>query len=70
MMRGFRKPYKKLFNGDTFTTVRPYKYGEEDFVVGREDGIVLFPRTKKALSLGRALIVGMETIALCDYERL
>lgn len=70
MMRGFRKPYKKLFNGDTFTTVRPYKYGEEDLVVGREDGIVLFPRTKKALSLGRAVIVGMETIALCDFERL
>ncbi len=70
MMRGFRKPYGKLFNGETFTTVRPYKYGEEDLVVGREDGIVLFPRTKKALSLGRAVIVGMETIALCDFERL
>lgn len=63
MLRGFRKPYKKLFDGEVFTTVRVIKnmgewVGFVGYRAGSEDKIGLYPRTKRYLRLGTAQIVG------------
>lgn len=63
MLRGFRKPYKKLFDGEVFTTVRLVPnaadwVGYVGYRSGRNDKIGLYPRTKRYLRLGTAQIVG------------
>lgn len=61
MLRGFRKPYKKLFDGEVFTTVRVHEYDLDNGIeFGRVDVIALYPRSKRYLRLGRAQIIGME----------
>jgi hypothetical protein len=61
MLRGFRKPYKKLFDGEVFTTVRVHEYDLDNGIeFGRSDVIALYPRSKRYLRLGRAQIIGME----------
>lgn len=61
MLRGFRQPYKKLFDGDIFTTVRVHEYDLDNGIeFGRSDVIALYPRSKRYLRLGRAQIIGME----------
>lgn len=63
MLRGFRKPYKKLFDGEVFTTVR---LRETDFPEhGRTDVIALYPRSKRYLRLGRAIIVSSRRFPSC-----
>ncbi|MHA2431751.1 MAG: hypothetical protein ACXADO_00795 [Candidatus Thorarchaeota archaeon] len=62
MLRGFRQPYKKLFDGDVFTTVRLIQnmQGNIGFVgykPGREDKIGLYPRTDGYSRLGTAQVV-------------
>lgn len=61
MLRGFRKPYKKLFDDEVFTTVRVHEYDRDNGIeFGRLDVIALYPRSKRYLRLGKAQIIGME----------
>ncbi len=62
MLRGFRKPYKKLFDGEVFTTVRITSILSMEMrkVLKREDVIALYPRSKRYLRLGRAIVVSYQ----------
>ena len=72
-MRGFRKDYRKLHGDGYFTTVRVRP--EEDWVscLDRHDAIVLFARTKRARTIGRATIVKVDAChisCLDEWQRL
>jgi len=71
MLRGFRKPYKKLFDGEVFTTVRLIKnmkgwIGFKGYKPGRHDKIGLYPRTKRYLRLGTAQVVSADLYTSID----
>lgn len=61
MMRGFRRLYGKLLKArGYFTTVRLRPDEDWDSYLDRHDAIVVYARTKRAVTIGRATIVKVD----------
>lgn len=70
MLRGFRKPYRKLFIGEMFTTVRVLRDGVKEAArVGTIDTIFVYPRTPRMTKLGRAQIVALDLMRVDVFKR-